>query len=318
MTIPTPLGYVCYRTAEPPAMDGTLNDPAWQNAPWTDDFQDIEGDLKPKPRYRTRVKMLWDDKYLYIGAELEEPNVWATLTQRDSVIFHDNDFEVFMDPDNDGQFYAEYEMNAFNTEWDLLLGRPYRAGGPALTGWDVKGIKSAVHVDGTINDPSDTDKGWTLEIAYPWTGISEIARANFPPKDGDQWRINFSRVEWDVDVVDGKYVKKPGPEHNWVWSPQHVIDMHRPERWGVLQFSTHEQGPVPLKPLPGMRERLLLTQIWDAQFDFRAKHHRIAHSLKELGIDIPGAQMWTTPDTFEAALGDYRIDANQRFWREGA
>ena len=52
----------------------------------------------PSPRFRTRVKMLWDDNYLYIAAELEEPNVAAKLTERDSVIFHDNDFEVFIKP----------------------------------------------------------------------------------------------------------------------------------------------------------------------------------------------------------------------------
>jgi hypothetical protein len=64
-----------------------------------------------------------------------------------------------------------------------------------------------------------------------------------PPKDGDLWRINFSRVEWDTKVVNGKYVKLKDntgrnlPEHNWVWSPQGVVNMHYPERWGYLQFN---------------------------------------------------------------------------------
>ena len=68
-----------------------------------DDFQDIEGDKKPRPRFRTRAKMLWDDQFFYVAAELEEPHVWATLTKHDSVIFHDNDFEIFIDPDGDNQ-----------------------------------------------------------------------------------------------------------------------------------------------------------------------------------------------------------------------
>jgi hypothetical protein len=315
MAFKTPLGYVCYHTSQPPALDGKLDSPAWARAPWTEEFSDIEGDAKPRPTFRTRAKMLWDDRNLYIGAELEEPNVWATLTKRDSVIFRDNDFEVFMDPDNDGQFYTELEMNALNTVWDLLLARPYRAGGPALVGWDMHDLKTTVHVNGTLNDPSDVDRGWTLEIAIPWDNVFETARTNFPPHDGDQWRINFSRVEWDVEVVDGKYRKLHRPEHNWVWSPQGVIDMHRPERWGVLQFSTGESGPVPLKPLPGMKERLLLTQIWDAEHEFRSKNHRLATSLAELGLNIEGATLATTPDLFEAAIGEYRIDSNQRFWR---
>jgi hypothetical protein len=45
------------------------------------------------------------------------------------------------------------------------------------------------------------------------------------PKIGTEWRIDFSRVEW---------LKKP--EENWVWSPQGVINMHVPDRWGYLEF----------------------------------------------------------------------------------
>src|SRR5581483_2033492 len=86
---PHPKGYVCYRTPSPITIDGDLKDAAWDAAPWTDAFGDIEGDRQPKPRFRTRVKMLWDDDALYIAAELEEPHVWATLTEHDSVIFHD-------------------------------------------------------------------------------------------------------------------------------------------------------------------------------------------------------------------------------------
>ncbi len=97
-TTPAPLSYDCYRTETPIRIDGKLDDPAWQKAPWTADFVDIEGAAKPTPRFRTRAKMLWDDNYLYIAAELEEPHVTATLTKHDSVIFHDNDFEVFLKP----------------------------------------------------------------------------------------------------------------------------------------------------------------------------------------------------------------------------
>jgi len=116
-----PKGYVCYRATTPVKIDGRLDKPVWQAAPWSDSFVDIEGDAKPRPRFRTRVKMLWDDNYFYIGAELEEPHVWATLTEHDSVIFNDNDFEVFIDPNGDNHEYYEFEINALGTGWDLLL-----------------------------------------------------------------------------------------------------------------------------------------------------------------------------------------------------
>ena len=102
---------------------------------------DIEGDRRPEPRFRTRMKMLWDDQALYIAAELEEPHVWATLTEHDSVIFHDNDFEVFLDPDGDSHLYAELELNALNTTWDLLLPKPYKDGGKAVDAWEIAGLE---------------------------------------------------------------------------------------------------------------------------------------------------------------------------------
>src|ERR1700749_310017 len=80
----TPKSYDCVRAKKPLLIDGKLNDSAWKKAAWTDDFVDIEGDAMPKPRFRTRAKMLWDDDYLYIGAELEEPHVQGTFTKKDS------------------------------------------------------------------------------------------------------------------------------------------------------------------------------------------------------------------------------------------
>ena len=89
-----PKHYVCYRTDEPINLDGLMSETAWENAPWTNYFMDIEGPHMPEPYYKTRVKMLWDDEYFYIVAELEEPHLWGTYTQREAVIFHENDFEV--------------------------------------------------------------------------------------------------------------------------------------------------------------------------------------------------------------------------------
>lgn len=218
-------------------LDGRLDKYPWTACEWSEDFVDIEGDQKPAPRHRTRMKMFWADDGLYIGAELEEPHLWATLTEHDSVIFYDNDFEVFLDPDNDGLAYAELEINALNTTWDLLLIRPYREQGRGVDGWEIQGLRTAVHLDGTINNPNDIDRGWSVEIHIPWHAIWEISKGEVPPASGDRWKINFSRVQWHLDVLDGQYSKRPGlPEDNWVWSPQGVVDMHRPEKWGWIEF----------------------------------------------------------------------------------
>lgn len=232
-----PKSYQCFKTGTVPLLEGKLEGEAWDLASWTDEFVDIEGDKKPLPRFKTRVKMLWDDEYFYVGAWMQEPHIWATLTEHDSVIFQDNDFEVFIDPDGDANRYFEFEINAFNTTWDLYLEKPYRDGGSADNSWEIPGMKHAVWLEGTVNDPSDEDEWWSVTLAFPWSAFAENGGMACPPRTGDVWRVNFSRVQWVLDVIDGKYVKRPGlKEDNWVWSPQGVIDMHQPEEWGFVEF----------------------------------------------------------------------------------
>jgi len=278
-----PRHYVCPRAKTPPLIDGNLSDPAWAAAPWTDDFVDIQGTSKPKPRLRTRVKMLWDDNFLYVAAELEEPDVWATLTKHDAVIFNDPDFEVFIDPGGGSHDYFEFEINALNTSWDLFLNKPYKDRGHPDNGWNIPGLRSAVQVHGTLNNPADRDRGWTIEIAFPWRAYAARVKRPLPPRDGDQMRMGFSRVEWQVTTSGGRYVKTPGvAEHNWIWSPQGVIDMHRPERWGYVQFSNAASSKF--VPDPSAPARDVLHDIYYSQRAFFKQHGRWAATLTELGL----------------------------------
>ena len=245
--------YSCPRAAKHLKLDGFISDPAWDAVPWTDDFQDITGDPALKPRFRTRAKMAWDETYFYVAAEMEEPHVWGTITQENEIIFNDNDFEVFIDPDGDSNNYYEFEMNALGTIWELSLPVPYSEGGVPIMGCNLPGLTRKVGVKGTLNDPTDTDEGWCVEIAFPW---KELAKYNpgrpTPPEPGDIWKVNFSRVQWQHEVVDGRYVRIPPhgtdlcsglnpedqqhPEDNWVWSPQGAVNMHIPTHWGEVVF----------------------------------------------------------------------------------
>ncbi len=304
-----PLTYVARHTATAITVNGKLDDPAWATAPWTADFVDIEGDLKPQPRHRTRAKMLWDDTHLYVAAELTDPHLWGTLTKHDSVIFQDPDFEIFLDPDGDTHAYYEFELNALNTGWDLFLSKPYMDRGKALNTWSIPGLKTAVHLRGTLNDPSDTDTGWTLEMAFPWSAFIPPADAPVPsapaaeptaPAEGAQWRINFSRVQWQFTTADGHYKKIPKtPENNWVWSPQGVIDMHRPEMWGLVRFTRRPAAePVAVVPPPGPAARSLALEFYYAQHDFFRANQRWAETLAELGWSAPPATNHAAPPKF--------------------
>lgn len=319
----TPRGYLSRFTASPIHIDGKLEEIAWATAPWTDEFVDIQGPSKPAPRFRTRAKLLWDEDYLYVAAELEEPHVWATLTNHDAVIFQDPDFEVFIDPDGDTHDYYEFEINALNTGWDLLLDKPYQDNGKADNEWEIPGLKTAVQVRGTLNNAADTDAGWTVELAFPWKVLAAHARHAGPPVEGEQWRLGFSRVEWEILSTGNKYQKVPNrPEDNWVWSPQGVIDMHRPEMWGLLQFTRKTDiDKITVAPLPGKPARDLALGIYYAQRDFWKSKSRWATNLAELGFQ--GVQLPTgieapvlerTPDGYTCTV---RFKSGDRWqnWR---
>ena len=279
----TPHSYVASHRTAPIKIDGQLTDQAWKDIPWTSDFVDIEGALKPEPRFRTRAKMLWDDKYFYFACEMEEPHVWGTLTEHDSVIFRDNDFELFLDPDSDSHNYGEFEINALNTGWDLTLSKPYKDGGKADNAWELPGLKTAIHVDGTLNDPRDTDRGWSVEIAIPWKALASISGSPEPPTDGDQWRVNFSRVQWQHEIEGGRYQKIAGTkEDNWVWSPQHAINMHRPETWGYVQFSSTPGQPEQAAEDPTSGHRLLLSHLYYLQREHKKEHGKFASDPSQL------------------------------------
>lgn len=282
-----PLSYTACKATSELVMDGILDEPDWEKTPWTQDFVDIEGELKPQPFYRTRAKILWDENWLYIAARMEDEHIWAQLTQRDAVIFHDNDFEVFIDPDGDTHDYYELEINALGTLWDLFLIKPYRDRQQvAINAWDIREIEYGIHIEGSLNDPSDIDSAWQVEMKIPMTVLAECAHKETPPLHGDWWRLNFSRVHWDTVVVDGQYRKIQGrPEYNWVWSPQGLIAMHYPERWGYLFFAHSPAGSEVSFAIPAIEYRKeSLRQIYYLQKQYQYDHGRYARSLKSLAL----------------------------------
>lgn len=95
-------------------------------------------------------------------------------------------------------------------------------------------MQSAVHIDGTLNDPADRDRGWTVELAFPWAGMDLLTRGDgraLPPQQGDTWRMDFSRFNQYKEAV-------PANDHGgWVWSPHGVWDSHVPECFTEIVFS---------------------------------------------------------------------------------
>ena len=293
-----PNTYIAYKAVDPIVIDGNAEERSWEKAPFTADFIDIEGEKVPK--YQTNLKMLYDDNYMYFYARMEEPHIWGTLKQRDTVIFYNNDFEIFIDPDGDTHNYLEFEMNALNTVWDLLIAKPYREPAPIVDNWNINGLRSAVHVSGTLNNSSDEDDFWSVEVAIPWDALVEVNTHQEVPVE-EFWRINFSRVNWEHNLNNGTYSRKKDkngkylPEYNWVWSPQGVINMHVPEKWGYVYFSAKTAGEDDSFEIPRDEQlKWYLYELYRAQKSYYTEQGEWAASLKDLGreaVSIAGEKV---------------------------
>lgn len=260
--------YTCHKISTGIEINGDLNKPQWNNCIKSDRFVDM---VTGEPGiFDTRSAALWDDENLYIAFWAEEPFVSATLTDRDSIVFLENDLEVFIDG---GDCYYELEVNALNTvyevffiwkdaykkgsrfdvrEFDVFKEKALTFGGNfdrtgdtfwwgthprglrwAFLDYDMEGLKTAVKVDGKINDPSHIDKGWTLEIAIPWKSLKWLANGkSLPPKEGDVWRIFLGRFQ--KMMASGEEVQ---PHPAWVLSKHGIYDTHLPDRFPLIHFT---------------------------------------------------------------------------------
>jgi len=260
-----PAPYICRRTPVPVRIDGDLEKEPWRSAPRSRRFVDlVSGETA---LLGTTVACLWDDERFYVAYRIEEPQVQATLTERDSFIWTDNDVELFIAGDD---CYYEFEINAFGTiyeaffiwqeahrrgsrfdrpEFDLYSanvdilggfqdasrwGKHPRGRRWAFLDWDFPGLESAVRVQGTINDPTIIDRGWTVELALPWKGMEILfAEKRLPPRDGDILRCDFSRFQGI------KLRGQPQRESlGWSLSPHGAWDSHLPERFSSVRFSS--------------------------------------------------------------------------------
>ena len=255
---------VSHRSSAPIVVDGDLGKPAWKNVPRSPRFVDmVSGEAA---LYETRMASQWDESHLYVAYWIEEPHVTATLTERDSFIWVDNDVELFVGGDD---CYYELEINAFGTVYEVLLvwqdafkrgsrfdrpeldlyggrvdllggfqdagrfGRHPRGRRWAFLDYDLAGLQTAVRVQGKINDPSTVDEGWSVEMALPWTSLAFLFDGRvFPPKEGETLRCDFSRFE--ALRLHGKPVaENPG----WSLNLHGAYDSHIPECFSVVHFS---------------------------------------------------------------------------------
>jgi hypothetical protein len=214
---PTLPEYRVVRAEPPPVIDGVLDDPAWARAAPVNLVNSLDGS---PGRVRTTARLLWDDRFLYVAFDCEDPDVWTTFTQRDDPLYTQEAVEIFIDADGDGRTYNELEVSAANVLFDAYF--PERRQGMDLS-WDSQAL-TAVTVQGTLNDPSDRDQGWRVEMRIPIARLAAVPHV--PPRPGDRWRFNLYRLEHHGRrQVEGQ-----------AFSPPRVGDFHALSRFGWLVF----------------------------------------------------------------------------------
>lgn len=291
--------YFCLKLEEEPDFETLSFEPEagiWQEAEFTENFVDIEGENKSSPWFDTRVKIRWSEGGLYFLAIMQGDEVWANVKDRDEVIFQDNDFEIFLDPDDDTHTYIELEINAINTVWDLLLTKPYRIGGLPLNSFDIKGLKTKTCI--SKNDCGDV-LDWRALIFWPFESILEVnGRKKQLPELGDYYRLNFSRVHWNTDQIEDRYIKRKDkdgrvlPEENWVWSEQGLVNMHYPENWGFLYFCDEESLLRVKKESDAylasdlFKAKSLLWSFWYLVHDYKEKKGYLPTKKQLIGCSI--------------------------------
>ena len=219
--------YNVLRTSEPIRIDGKLDEHAWFAAPTCGPFRFTwykEGDKE-----QTVVKMLWDDANLYIAHVCQDAHITARHKQHDDPIAEDDCFEIMLAPN------AEKKDFYFNIEWNLHGGyvdghRPDGPTGPRKP-WDVEGLRVASSHAGTLNDDTDRDRYWAVEVAIPLKNFAPFM-PHMPPEPGDRWRVNFNRHGGDTNMQYSQ------------WSSGDTLTpaFHTPHRFGLVTFSS-ESSP---------------------------------------------------------------------------
>ena len=261
--------YVATRASGTVGGDGTATSAAWQSAPRTGRFVDLVTGVPAA--LDTSASILWDDDNLYVAFWAAEPAVVATMTNRDELLFFENDLEIFIDG---GDSYYELEFNALGVRYEAfyIWRDSYTRGGrwdtprfdvhspmvhsfggdhepsrlsfwtgnhPRGTRWayldyDLPGVSVAVSVSGAINDPTVVDEGWTAEVIIPWASLADLANGrSLPPRDGDVWGIFLGRFE-QLATRSPAAAATAG----WGATPIGVADTHVPESFTRVRFSS--------------------------------------------------------------------------------
>lgn len=175
-----------HKTNEKIVIDGDLSD--WKT-PFSGPF--VIHNSGAKATQNTMVSLSWNDENLYIAYKSTDSEIIGTNQKKDSQIFNSDDLvEIFIDPDGDGQNYVEIGVNAFSSNYDMLL----KCISPQCGGWKTS---MAFDISGLETVSKTTPEGFSTEIKIPFLSLESIQNGNFiKPKAGTKWKGNAFRIDY--------------------------------------------------------------------------------------------------------------------------
>lgn len=222
-TLPPPKRVVIPRLRGSIKIDGELKEKAWAKAARLEPFYKNDG--SGREREHTEVRLWYDDQALYLGWTCRDVDIQATFTNRDSKFWEEEVVELFVTATNLNRYF-ELQWNPLGGVFDAIIDNELdeRGVSKAFKGdWNftAKGMQSAVKVKGTVNDSSDKDDFWQVEVRLPFSDLGQPA-----PKPKDVWRANFFRFNRTRGL----------PVEELSWSPTQLPGFHQPIRFGYLEF----------------------------------------------------------------------------------
>jgi hypothetical protein len=211
--------YEVKRASSPIVIDGKPDDKAWAAAgkielmfPW---------EAQTGAKQKTIARLLWDDDNLYVSYECEDTDITAVYAEHDDPTYKDDAVEIFINPmpSQTGIYYG-LEMNALAVLYDYVMYDSKNL----FKQFDLRGVKLSTHIEGTMNARGDKDKGWSLEVAIPWSNFDGLAKR---PTPGTAWAANINR--WDGTEPNRRM-------SNWSDPVQPRANPHVPARFGQLLF----------------------------------------------------------------------------------
>jgi len=212
----------CRRVQGRMKIDGVLDEVAWEKAQVLQDFSTFWE--KRKARSATKARLLWDDQFLYFCAEMEDVDLYADVKVHNGMAWTNDVFELFFKPSEDKPAYYEFQVNALNTQLEMFLPSRGAGGYQRFAPVGKLGMESAVQLDGTLNDWTDKDKGWTVEGRIPWKAFAPTGGR---PKSGAKWRFALCRYDYSVAY------ERPDLSST---APLTLPDFHRYEEYGQITF----------------------------------------------------------------------------------